>query len=64
MGAVLQHRARRDGIWDEHEAIAAAIRDGDVERAGALSERHAAAARTALVASLEASLHEARTRAA
>ncbi|HSH88751.1 MAG TPA: GntR family transcriptional regulator [Ramlibacter sp.] len=40
MGAVLQLSKRRDGIWDEHEAIAAAIAAGDGNRAARLIEQH------------------------
>jgi len=54
MGAVLQRAASRAGIWDEHEAIARAIEEGDAERAAALSERHAQLARQALVEHLDA----------
>ena len=57
MGAVLQHGDRREGIWDEHEAIAAAIRAGDAQRAAALSENHTSTAGAALVRNLEQTLH-------
>jgi DNA-binding GntR family transcriptional regulator len=40
MGAVLQASGQRKSIWDEHAAIAAAIAEGDSERAGELSEHH------------------------
>jgi DNA-binding FadR family transcriptional regulator len=33
MGAVLTVNAVRMSVWDEHEAIAQAIRDGDADRA-------------------------------
>ncbi len=56
MGAVLQHSGSREGIWDEHEAICAAIRAGDGVSAAALSERHADIAGAALVRSLEQAL--------
>jgi DNA-binding GntR family transcriptional regulator len=49
MGAVLQQRGGRAGIWDEHEALREAIAAGDVAAAEALSEGHADAARDALV---------------
>lgn len=49
MGEVLRHSALRATIWDEHQAIAAAIRAGDVRLAGELSDRHAAAASANLV---------------
>ena len=56
MGAVLLHSGSREGIWDEHEAIRAAIRAGDAAAAGELSERHAQAARTALLGRLAQAL--------
>ncbi len=56
MGAVLQHRAGRESIWDEHEAIMDAIHRGDADSAAALSERHAALARQTLLLSLEQAL--------
>ena len=40
MGAVLQMSKRRDGIWDEHEAIADAIAAGDGNKAARLIEQH------------------------
>ncbi len=40
MGAVLQVSTMRDSIWDEHEAIARAIRNGDEETAEALVRQH------------------------
>jgi DNA-binding GntR family transcriptional regulator len=40
MGAVLQVNALRTTVWDEHEAIAAAINDGDGERAARLMLGH------------------------
>jgi DNA-binding GntR family transcriptional regulator len=56
MGAVLQHGESRTGIWDEHEAICAAIRAGDGALAATLSAGHADSARQSLVSSLELSL--------
>jgi DNA-binding GntR family transcriptional regulator len=44
MGASLQAAALRDSVWDEHEAIAAAIAAGDAERAERLMREHAARA--------------------
>lgn len=41
MGAVLQMSRRRNGVWDEHEEIAAAIAAGDGNRAARLIEQHA-----------------------
>jgi DNA-binding GntR family transcriptional regulator len=40
MGAVLQSPAQRDAVWDEHEAIAAAIASGDTVRAEGLMSHH------------------------
>ena len=56
MGAVLLHGESRAGIWDEHEAICAAIRAGDGALAATLSEGHADSARQSLVSSLELAL--------
>lgn len=56
MGAVLLHGESRAGIWDEHEAICAAIRAGDGAQAAMLSEGHADSARQSLVSSLELAL--------
>jgi DNA-binding GntR family transcriptional regulator len=53
MGAVLQQSASRQGIWDEHQAIAQAINDGNGTLAAKLSEQHAEAARLALVGHLK-----------
>ena len=58
MGAVLMHGESRAGIWDEHEAICAAIRAGDGALAATLSEGHADSARQSLVRSLELSLRQ------
>lgn len=40
MGAVLQEMGQREAVWDEHEAIAAAIAAGDAQRAARLIEEH------------------------
>ncbi len=40
MGAVLQQSRQREALWDEHEAIARAIAEGDAERAGHLIDHH------------------------
>jgi len=52
MGAVLQHARQREAIWDEHEAIAEAIADGDAERATRLIEDHGRQASENLLARL------------
>lgn len=49
MGAVLQNQAGRVEIWDEHAAIAAAIRAGQADTASKLSENHAALAQKSLI---------------
>ncbi|MBF6615775.1 MAG: GntR family transcriptional regulator [Candidimonas sp.] len=48
MGAVLQSQAQRETLWDEHQAIALAIADGDAQRAEKLSEDHVSRASNAL----------------
>ncbi len=53
MGAVLQQSAGRQGIWDEHQAIAQAINEGDGDLAARLSEQHAKSAHYALVGHLK-----------
>ena len=40
MGEALQSSTLRDPVWDEHEAIAQAVAQGDAERAEALMRRH------------------------
>ncbi len=40
MGAVLQVSTMRESIWDEHEAIAAAIGSGDADTAETLIRQH------------------------
>ena len=52
MGAVLQSAMQRESIWDEHEAMAQAIADGDVAKAVAMSDHHATEARVNLVSRL------------
>lgn len=52
MGAVLQSAGQRDSIWDDHEAIANAIKAGDVSLAVELTEKHATNARQNLVTRL------------
>ena len=53
MGAVLQSSAQRQSIWDEHEAIANAIADGDSKRAVELTDLHTSRARANLVKRLD-----------
>ena len=48
MGAVLQSSEQRQTIWDEHEAIAQAITQGDVALAGELTDKHTTRARESL----------------
>ncbi|WP_076997514.1 GntR family transcriptional regulator [Variovorax sp. KK3] len=52
MGAVHRTAKRRATIWDEHQAIADAIAQGDAERAVRLSDQHISRARTNVVAQL------------
>lgn len=52
MGAVLQ-LSQRSAIWDEHQAIADAIQNGDEKKAAELSELHATRARKSLIHQLE-----------
>ena len=40
MGAVLQQMGQREAVWDEHEAIARSIAQGDGETAARLVEEH------------------------
>ena len=52
MGAVLSTAGARESVWDEHAAIAAAIRAGDAALAERLSREHGDRAAQALVAAL------------
>jgi DNA-binding GntR family transcriptional regulator len=52
MGAVLQS-TQGSTIWDEHQAIADAIKNGDERKAAELSELHAMRARKNLIGQLE-----------
>lgn len=54
IGAVLKHHAARDSVWDEHDAILAAISSGDAVRAEALARQHAEQAGEVLAQRLEA----------
>ena len=52
MGEVLQSSRQRSTVWDEHEAIAQAIRQGDAELAARLIAAHSATASDHLAARL------------
>ena len=58
MGAALQLSTMRESIWDEHEAIAAAISDGDEDRAESLIRQHGENACHNLVLLLSTALDE------
>lgn len=53
MGAVLQQSRQREAVWDEHEAIAAAIAAGDGTAAARLIEDHSLRASENLAAQLD-----------
>ena len=64
MGEALQTSSLREPVWDEHEAIAQAVADGDAERAAALMRRHSGQASAHLEAQMSAaSAHEKTTHA-
>lgn len=52
MGAVLQSSVQRQSIWDEHEAIALAMAEGNSVRAAELTDVHTTVARKNLIARL------------
>ncbi len=56
MGAVLQASSLRESVWDEHEAIAAAIAEGDAERAERLMREHDARASEHITRHLDAAI--------
>jgi DNA-binding GntR family transcriptional regulator len=56
MGAVLQVGTMRQSIWDEHEAIACAISEGDADGAEALTRQHGIEAGRSLAALLTTAL--------
>ena len=56
MGAVLQQGTVRASVWDEHEAILKAIRQGQPDEAATLSNRHTDMARATLLSSLQQTL--------
>ncbi|MEO6016790.1 MAG: GntR family transcriptional regulator [Polaromonas sp.] len=58
MGAVLQVSTMRETIWDEHEAIAKAIRAGDEDRAGTLMRQHGEEASHNLAKRLSSALRQ------
>jgi DNA-binding GntR family transcriptional regulator len=58
MGAVLQQSKRRATVWDEHQAIAAAIAAGDAARAARLIEQHGQRASDNLAEQLAQMLNE------
>lgn len=61
MGAVLQSSAQqRKTIWDEHEAIAHAIAEGDAARAAELIDSHAMRAKENLISRLDEYFSETR----
>jgi DNA-binding GntR family transcriptional regulator len=60
MGAVLQHARQRQALWDEHEAIAAAIGRGDAEQATRLIDDHGRQASGNLLARLPHALTQVR----
>ena len=57
MGAVLREDGQRESVWDEHEAIAAAIAGGDADAAARLVEEHSLHASRALGERLDLVLH-------
>ncbi|MBX9631804.1 MAG: GntR family transcriptional regulator [Burkholderiales bacterium] len=59
MGAVLQSARARDGVWNEHEAILAAIAARDGDRAERLARDHAEAAGRNLAAEYDRKLRAA-----
>ena len=56
MGAVLQNSRARRPVWDEHEAIARAVAEGDADRAEAAASLHARQASLHLSAQLTQAL--------
>lgn len=58
MGAVLQSSRQREAVWDEHEAISAAIVSGNVERAAKLIDHHSEQASSHLTAHLSVQLSQ------
>ena len=58
MGAVLQSSRVRDVVWNEHEAILAAIAAGDADRAEKLARRHAEEAGRNLAAEFDANCRQ------
>ena len=58
MGAVLQVSTMRESIWDEHDAIAKAIADGDEDTAETLIREHGEDASHNLASLLSSALNE------
>lgn len=56
MGAVHRWASQRSSIWDEHQAMADAIAQGDVAQAVLLTEHHISRAKTNLVRQLREKL--------
>ena len=52
MGMVHRTAKHRASLWDEHQAIADAIAQGDVERAVLLSDLHISRAKANLIGEL------------
>jgi DNA-binding GntR family transcriptional regulator len=64
MGAVLQVSTMRESIWDEHEAIAKAIGEGDENSAESLIRQHGEDASHNLARLLSSALHASATASA
>jgi DNA-binding GntR family transcriptional regulator len=61
MGAVLQSSHQRQTVWDEHEAIAQAITEGDADLAVRLVQEHAHEASVQLTARLTEQIQHLKT---
>lgn len=64
MGAVLQASSLRESVWDEHEAIARAIAEGDAARAERLMREHDERASAHITRHLEAAMRGAEAHSA
>jgi DNA-binding GntR family transcriptional regulator len=58
MGAILAPESMRASVWDEHQAILAAINEGDVAKAEMLARRHCDAAGKNLSTQLQATMRQ------